>query len=50
MDLLDARRQLYATRLEASATRADHAKSLAAWQAAIAVTDIGVAVEGARQQ
>ena len=36
MDLLDARRQLYATRLEASSTDADYAKSLAAWQAAIA--------------
>jgi len=49
MDLLDARRQLYATRLEASATRADHAKSLAAWQAAITVADIGVAGDGARR-
>jgi cobalt-zinc-cadmium efflux system outer membrane protein len=40
MDLLDARRQLYATRLEASSTQADYAKSLAAWQAAIAVVEI----------
>lgn len=40
MDLLDARRQLYATRLEASATQAEYAKSLAAWQAAIAVVNI----------
>ena len=36
LDLLDARRQLYATRLDASNTLADYAKSLAAWQAAIA--------------
>ena len=35
LDLLDARRQLYATRLEASNTLADYAKSLAAWRAAI---------------
>ena len=35
LDLLDARRQLYATRLEASSTLADYAKSLAAWNAAI---------------
>lgn len=40
MDLLDARRQLYATRLEASGTQADYAKSLAAWQAAIASVQI----------
>jgi cobalt-zinc-cadmium efflux system outer membrane protein len=40
MDLLDARRQLYATRLEASSTQADYAKSLAAWQAAIAAVEI----------
>lgn len=40
MDLLDSRRQLYATRLEASASQADYAKSLAAWQAAVAVADI----------
>lgn len=40
MDLLDARRQLYATRLDASATQADYAKSLAAWEAAIAVVQI----------
>ena len=40
MDLLDSRRQLYATRLEASSTQADFAKSLAAWQAAIATTVI----------
>ena len=38
MDLLDARRQLYATRLDAAVAQADYAKSLAAWQAAIAVT------------
>ena len=40
MDLLDARRQLYATRLEASGARTDYAKSLAAWEAAIAVAEI----------
>ena len=40
MDLLDARRQLYATRLEASSTQADYAKSLAAWRAAIAAVEI----------
>jgi cobalt-zinc-cadmium efflux system outer membrane protein len=40
LDLLDARRQLYATRLEASSTVADYAKSLAAWRAAIAVVEI----------
>ena len=40
MDLLDARRQLYATRLEASGAQADYAKSLAAWQAAIAAVAI----------
>jgi cobalt-zinc-cadmium efflux system outer membrane protein len=34
MDLLDARRQLYATRLEAVAVQADYAKALAAWRAA----------------
>lgn len=32
LDLLDARRTLYATRLEAANTTADYAKSLAAWQ------------------
>jgi cobalt-zinc-cadmium efflux system outer membrane protein len=40
MDLLDARRQLYATRLEAAGAQADYAKSLAAWQAAIAAVEI----------
>ena len=35
MDLLDSRRQLYVTRLEASAAQADYAKALAAWRAAI---------------
>ncbi len=33
-DLLDARRTLYATRLDAVAAQADYAKALAAWQAA----------------
>ena len=33
-DLLDARRTLYATRLDAIAAQADYAKALAAWQAA----------------
>ena len=40
MDLLDARRQLYATRLEASASQADYAKSLAAFDAAVAVVEV----------
>ena len=40
LDLLDARRQLYATRLEASNTLADYAKSLAAWQASISTVEI----------
>ncbi len=40
LDLLDARRQLYATRLELSNTLADYAKSLAIWQAAIATVEI----------
>ena len=35
MDLLDSRRQLYLTRLEASTAQADYGKSLAAWRAAI---------------
>jgi DNA-binding XRE family transcriptional regulator len=39
---------LYATRLEASSTQADHAKSLAAWKAAIAAAETGSS-EGARQ-
>ena len=39
MDLLDSRRQLYATRLEASASQADYAKSLATWQAAVALAE-----------
>lgn len=34
MDVLDARRQLIATRLEAASARADYAKALAAWRAA----------------
>ena len=40
MDLLDARRQLYATRLEAAAVLADYAKALAAWRAATATANI----------
>lgn len=40
MDLLDSRRQLYATRLEAAGSQADHAKSLAAWKAAIAAAEM----------
>ncbi len=35
MDVLDARRQLTATRLEAIAVQTDYAKALAAWRAAI---------------
>lgn len=38
MDLLDARRQLYATRLEAVTVLADYAKALAVWRAATTVT------------
>ena len=34
MDLLDARRSLNATQLDAAAAHADHAKALAAWRAA----------------
>jgi outer membrane protein, heavy metal efflux system len=37
MDLLDARRQLYATRLESVAAQADYARALAAWRAATTV-------------
>jgi len=37
-DLLDARRTLYATRLDAVAAQADYAKALAAWQAATAAS------------
>ena len=35
IDLLDARRQLYAVRLEAAAAGADYARALAAWTAAV---------------
>ena len=35
MDLLDARRQLIATRLESLAVSADYAKALSAWRAAV---------------
>jgi cobalt-zinc-cadmium efflux system outer membrane protein len=37
MDLLDARRQLYATRLESVAAQADYARALAAWRAATTI-------------
>lgn len=37
MDLLDARRQLYATRLESVAAQADYARALAAWRTATAI-------------
>jgi cobalt-zinc-cadmium efflux system outer membrane protein len=40
MDVLDARRTRRATLLEAGAARADHAKALAAWQAATATKDL----------
>lgn len=40
MDLLDSRRQLYATRLEASATQAEYAKSLAGWKASIVAAEM----------
>lgn len=36
MDVLDARRQLYATRLDHLTAQADHARALAAWRAATA--------------
>jgi outer membrane protein TolC len=36
MDVLDARRQLSATRLEGLAVQTDYAKALAAWRAAVA--------------
>src|ERR1043166_698229 len=39
LDLLDARRTLRATRIEAIMAQADYAKSLAAWQAAITPAD-----------
>jgi cobalt-zinc-cadmium efflux system outer membrane protein len=35
MDLLDARRTLRATQIDAAMARADHARALAAWQAGI---------------
>ncbi len=35
MDLLDARRSLNATQLDAAAAHADHAKALASWRAAV---------------
>ncbi len=38
MDVLDARRQLIATRLEAVAVQAEYAKSLAAWRSAMALS------------
>ena len=38
MDLLDARRTLRATQIDAAMARADHARALAAWQAGIALT------------
>ncbi|MGE5523085.1 MAG: TolC family protein [Rhodospirillaceae bacterium] len=40
MDLLDARRQLYATRLESVAAQADYARALAAWRAATSVVPV----------
>jgi cobalt-zinc-cadmium efflux system outer membrane protein len=36
MDLLDARRQLYAVRLETATVQSDYSKALAAWRASIA--------------
>ena len=38
MDVLDARRQLTATRLDAVAVQADYAKALGAWRAALATS------------
>ncbi|MEO7728074.1 MAG: TolC family protein, partial [Burkholderiales bacterium] len=46
LDLLDARRQLYATRLELSNTLADYAKSLAVWRAAVAAVEIDGKISG----
>lgn len=40
MDLLDSRRQLYFTRLDASAAQADFAKSLALWRAAVSAVSV----------
>ena len=40
IDLLDARRQLYAARLEAAATQTDYAQALAAWDAAVAASSV----------
>lgn len=45
MDLLDARRQLYAARLEAAAVSADYAKALAAWNTAVATAGSAAAGE-----
>jgi len=39
MDVLDARRQLIATRLEAVSVQADYARALAAWRAASTARD-----------
>ena len=39
MDLLDARRQHYATQIDASAAQADYAKALAAWRASQATVE-----------
>jgi cobalt-zinc-cadmium efflux system outer membrane protein len=44
MDLLDARRQLYAARLEAAAAHADYAKAYAAWRASVAGGSTGSAL------
>lgn len=43
MDLLDARRQLYAARLEAATVQADYAKALAAWRAATRIEPVPAA-------
>jgi len=37
MDLLDARRQLYATRLESVGAQAEYARALATWRAATTI-------------
>jgi cobalt-zinc-cadmium efflux system outer membrane protein len=40
IDVLDARRQLAATRLEALAAHTDYAKALSAWNAAMGVVSV----------
>ena len=46
MDVLDARRTLRITRLDALAALVDYSKSLAQWRAATATTDASLEVKG----